>query len=723
MTDGPQGDGWWQASDHKWYPPDKRPNYGTALPPPPAADAVQPQLADSALVATPISDEPQKSARSTQVIQRDKLGTLSKIGQGGQGIVYRAPNVKTKFAASMVFKEYKPQPRAELDFTALAAMPALVEESLTYNQAERLISFAAWPCAIVDDAVTPTGYVMPAIPDKFFFPITTVKGVSTAAAELQHLLNHASVLAARGIEIDDAQRYSLLQEFASALAFLHKHGVCVGDISPKNLLFCLTPREAVYFIDCDAMRINGVSALRQVETPGWNVPSGEELATIYSDAYKLGLLALRLLTGSQDTTNPQHLPATTPSLLRQIITDTLTNAPHQRPLPDAWTYVLGNAIEHAQHHRKTASAAAVPVNVAADSPPVPVVHSRPPSSTNFSRSPVPAAYSRPPSSPWPPEPSSSPTAGGIGRRPKLVLIAGAVVLVAVIAVAVGIHATVKHPSSGPSLTSSPSLTSPPRPTYGEQIVLPFTFTGDDGPRDVAVDSAGALYVTDDHRVLKLAAGSSTPTILPFDGLTHPEGVAVDSTGNVYVSNCTGPVLEYAPGSSTPTVLPFTDVNSCFVAVDSAGSVYVTDYNIHKGNPVFKLAAGSSTPTQLPFPPLSRENDSTVETSMAVDSAGNVYANSHSGVLMLAAGSATAVQLPFTGLVQPVGVAVDGAGNVYVTDAQYGASRIFKLPAGSSTPTALPFTDVNQPWGMAVDSVGNVYVADYRNKRVLKLPKQ
>ena len=148
------------------------------------------------------------------------------------------------------------------------------------------------------------------------------------------------MLAARGITLDDAQRYTLLRETASALAFLHKHGVCVGDISPKNLLFSLTPHEAVYFIDCDGMRINTVSALPQVETPGWNAPPGEELATIYTDTYKLGLLALRLLTGDQDTTNPGHLPATTPAQLRQIITDTLTNQPHQRPLPEAWTSVL-----------------------------------------------------------------------------------------------------------------------------------------------------------------------------------------------------------------------------------------------------------------------------------------------------------------------------------------------------------------------------------------------
>jgi serine/threonine protein kinase len=309
------------------------------------------------------------------VIPRDRLGALTKIGQGGQGVVYRTPNVKTKFAASMVYKEYKSQTLAVIDFAALAAMPALVEDSLSYAQAERLVSIAAWPCALAEHNGSPTGFVMPAIPDEFFIPLTTVKGVSTTTAEFQHLLNHPTVLEARGIDIDDAQRYALLREVASALAFMHKHGVCVGDISPKNLLFSLTLSEAVYFIDCDAMRINTVSALPQLETPGWDAPAGEELATIYTDTYKLGQLALRLLAGDHDTKNPHHIPAATPDLLRQIITDTLTNAPAMRPLPEAWTYVLGHAIEQAQHQTKLTAA---PAPAAPTPPPVPEVRSRPP---------------------------------------------------------------------------------------------------------------------------------------------------------------------------------------------------------------------------------------------------------------------------------------------------------------------------------------------------------
>jgi eukaryotic-like serine/threonine-protein kinase len=402
---------------------------------------------------------------SAQVIQRDRLGELTRIGQGGQGVVYAAPNVKTKFAASMVYKEYKTQVLGGIDFTALAAMPALVEDTLTYKEAERLISLAAWPCALVENSGASSGFVMPVIPAEFFVELTTVKGVSSTTAEFQHLLNHPSVLAARGTIIDEAQRYALLREAASGLAFLHKHGVCIGDISPKNLLYSLTPHEAVYFIDCDAMRINGVSALAQVETPGWQVPSGEELATIYSDTYKLGLLALRLCAGDHDTTNPDHLPATTPTGLRQLVTDTLTKPPQQRPLPEAWTYVLGHAIEEAQHQKLTAPTTPAPAALAA--PEVPTVHSRPSAGATPSAQPVghsqPApstggpALPAPPNSPWAQQPNKSSSSTG-----PILAVVGVAVVVAVIVLSIVIVKNHANTSASSPSGYTPSYT----PTYG-----------------------------------------------------------------------------------------------------------------------------------------------------------------------------------------------------------------------------------------------------------------
>lgn len=422
-----------------------------------------PVLADGQASASTLS------ARTTQVIERDKLGPRSKIAQGGQGVVYRAPNVKTKFAASMVYKEYKPPVLAQMDLTALSAMPALLEQSLSYPEAERLVSIAAWPCALVEDTGRTTGFVMPAIPDAFFVSLRGVRGPSPTAAEFQHLLHPPSVLQARGITLDDVQRYTLLREVASALAFLHRHGVCVGDISPKNLLFSLNPREAVYFIDCDAMRINGVSALPQVETPGWATPVGEELATVYSDAYKLGLLALRLLAGTQDTTNTAHVPATTPGLLRQAITDTLTNPPTKRPLAEAWTYVLGDAIDRAQHEKLISQQTQTPIPPAHTPPPIPNAWSRPPSQSRppsappvrSSAPPVPIPYSQPTGPTWypPSTPTGQPqTATSTAPMWIGVGLAG-IVLVAVVVLVVGL--TNKDNSTSPAIATGTTTATGP----------------------------------------------------------------------------------------------------------------------------------------------------------------------------------------------------------------------------------------------------------------------
>jgi sugar lactone lactonase YvrE len=549
--------------------------------------------------------------------------------------------------------------------------------------------------------------VMPAIPEAFFVALSTAKGVSTSTAEFQHLLNHPTVLAARGITLGDAQRFSLLRETASALAFLHKHGVCVGDISPKNLLFSLTPQDGVYFIDCDAMRINGVSALPQVETPGWNAPSGEELATIYSDTYKLGLLALRLLAGDQDTTNPGHLPPTTPGLLRQIITDTLKNEPHRRPLPEAWTYVLGNAIEEAQHQQKTAA----PIGAPLAAPEIPVVHSRP-----AANSAPPVRPSAPPVSPprpaeRPPAEIETPPPPSEQRPRRQVKVALSAAIVVIVAAAIAIT-NQQHKNSNSLQITRPTSTQLREPAYGPQATLPFT--GLNEPDGVAVDAAGDLYVSDslNHRVVKLAAGSSTQTVLPFTGLYNPDGVAVDAAGSVYVTDAAeNRVLELAAGSSTQTVLPFSGLKvPSGVAVDGAGNVYVTDYSNHR---VVELAVGSSTQAVLPF-------TDTSPNGVALDTAGNLYvADEHNQVLKLAAGSATPTVLPFTGLDNANGVVVDAAGNIYAID--FGHKRVLKPAAGSATPTVLPFTGLDNANGVAVDGAGNVYVTDGNHNRVLKLP--
>jgi serine/threonine-protein kinase len=65
--------------------------------------------------------------------------------------------------------------------------------------------------------------------------------------------------------------------------------------------------------------------------------------------------------------------------------------------------------------------------------------------------------------------------------------------------------------------------------------------------------------------------------------------------------------------------------------------------------------------------------------VAVDTAGDVYVTNagDNRVVQLVKASNASITLPFNGLNHPQGVAVDTAGNVYVADA--GNNRVLKLP--------------------------------------------
>ena len=97
----------------------------------------------------------------------------------------------------------------------------------------------------------------------------------------------------------------------------------------------------------------------------------------------------------------------------------------------------------------------------------------------------------------------------------------------------------------------------------------------------------------DSSVLKLASGATTTTKVTFPGLQPALqpicGVAVDRTGNLYVTDCVkneeNRVLRLAPGANSPTVLPLSGLLPLGVVVDSVGNLYVADA---RGNQVLEL---------------------------------------------------------------------------------------------------------------------------------------
>ena len=161
--------------------------------------------------------------------------------------------------------------------------------------------------------------------------------VAGCRPKFELLLNGRRFLDNVGLAISMRQRLELLAAVADTMAFLHAHSIAVGDFSCTNLLFSLTPRPACFFLDCDSMSWGGRTALPAGETPEWELPAGEALATTAGDVYKFALLVLRMHTGAQHHRDATRLPADTWPPLRAQIERTLSSPPYQRPLITDWT--------------------------------------------------------------------------------------------------------------------------------------------------------------------------------------------------------------------------------------------------------------------------------------------------------------------------------------------------------------------------------------------------
>lgn len=303
------------------------------------------------------------------------------------------------------------------------------------------------------------------------------------------------------------------------------------------------------------------------------------------------------------------------------------------------------------------------------------------------------------------------------------------------------------------------------------------------PSGVAVDGSGNLYVADqgNNTIRKIApsglvtllAGSiRRPGINDGAGATaqfnSPFGVAVDVAGNVYVADSfnstirkvspAGVVVTLAGNPGHPGTNDGIGSEASFfqptgVAVDSAGFVYVADiYNhtIRKITPQGSVTTLAGTPGQEGSVDGSgKAARFSMPAGVAVDGIGNIYVadtGNHTIRKITPAGSVTTLagnpgeQGPMDGsgsaarFTYPYGIAVDGAGTVYVADTYNW--RVRKVtPSGDVTTLAgsglHPYQTqsvdgpgqlarFDQPTGIAVDPLGNVYVADEGNYTIRKI---
>ncbi|WP_051110236.1 NHL repeat-containing protein [Saccharomonospora halophila] len=252
------------------------------------------------------------------------------------------------------------------------------------------------------------------------------------------------------------------------------------------------------------------------------------------------------------------------------------------------------------------------------------------------------------------------------------------------------------------------------------------------PTTVALDRQGNVYLTDpeSHRVRKVSATDHTITTVAGTGR---EGDSGDG------------------GPATDAELRFPNC----VAVDGHGNLFLTDPKSHR---VRKVSATDHTITTVAG--TGREGDSgdggpatraeiRYPNSLAVDGDGNLYFGDTgtNRVRRVSAADHTISTVAGTGdrggdgdggpairatLSFPVGLAVDGSGNLYIADSD--TCRVRKVSATDHTIVTIagnghagdgdergPATGIPlDPGGVATDGRGNLFVADFSQYRIRRV---
>ena len=193
----------------------------------------------------------------------------------------------------------------------------------------------------------------------------------------------------------------------------------------------------------------------------------------------------------------------------------------------------------------------------------------------------------------------------------------------------------------------------------------------------------------------------------------------------------GPEFAFNPGvaSATDPVLNGRSLEfPSSLAVDGTETLFILDDQVVTGA-IIKAPPGNAAPSSIIGHGVGGYNVD-FPSAVAIDGAGNRIIVGGPGALAVRIPPGAGVGQTYTDPLHPTdgdfnGVAVDGAGDLFLLDTTYGDVVEFPTAPINAPPVFYtPQPDgvaLFSPWGLAVDYAGNLFIADVGNTRVVEIP--